>query len=123
MTNGITTSGDKMRACVSFVALALTAGCGSQVNTIPLRPPPRPVSSHGFESVVVYASGPPIRPHVAIARLELARTNDPDDQASLLMINRLRQRAGTLGCDGVVLGSTAGDSDRRSLDAVCIVYK
>jgi len=107
--------------CLAMYVAGLTA-CAGQVTAVALHAPPRPVSPHGFESVTVYSGAPPLRPHVAIARLNLDRASEPNEQGANLMIHRLRERAGTLGCDGVVIGGL-GDPDGKSVDATCIVYK
>jgi hypothetical protein len=110
-----------MTTCLLWQA-AMVAGCASSVTAIPLHPPPRPVSPHGFESVTVYSGAAPLRPHVAVAQLNLERTSGLDEQATSGMVHRLRESAGALGCDGVVVGPL-GDPDSRSIHATCIVYK
>jgi len=66
--------------------------------------PPPTMSPRGRHSVLVYASGPPSRPHMDVAILQVSQTHGLNEQGLDLMIDRLRTRAAQLGCDGVVVG-------------------
>jgi hypothetical protein len=81
--------------------------------------------------VDVYSSGPPARPHVDIALLEVGKGDDYASGTSG-MIEMLRQRAAQMGCDGVVIGGMTTrsrnhdvpfDFGDRTLHGTCIVYK
>jgi hypothetical protein len=111
--------------------LLAAAGCGTFVTATPLNPPPRPLTPRGFESIQVYSSAPPSRPYIDVALLEVEQTHDLNQQGTDLMIQRLREQAGTMGCDAVVIGgmrergreTNAFDSGSTTLHATCIVYK
>jgi hypothetical protein len=82
------------------------------------------------ETVEVYSSSPPTRPHVDVALFEVTQTEDLTDRGTAFMIERLRERAGEMGCDAVLVGGMSEhegshslfDSDSRTLQATCIVY-
>ena len=113
-----------------FCSFILLAGCGTFVTETALNPAPRPLYARGYESVEVFSSAPPARAHVDIALLEVEQTHDLNQQGTDLMVQRLRERAGAMGCDAVVLGGMRErggdghlDSGSTTLHATCIVYK
>jgi hypothetical protein len=110
--------------------LWLCEGCGTFVTVTPLRDRMR--EPRAPESVEVFASGPPQRPHVDIALLEVEQTESWNSQGTHLMLRRLREAAGKLGCDAVVItgkSEHSGDDDHifdpssHSLLASCLVYE
>jgi hypothetical protein len=87
-------------------------------------------------SVRVFASGPPQRPYRDVALLEAEQTHSLNEQGTKVMLDRLRERAGQLGCDGIVLGGFTErdgappgsgyyflDPGATTLRATCIVYR
>jgi hypothetical protein len=119
-----------MRMPGLLLSLLLSA-CGPWVSATALNPSPRMLSSRSAKSVDVYSSGPPARPHVDVALLEVGKGDDGSSGTSE-MIERLRQKAADMGCDGVVVGGmttrTADvhvpfDFGDRTIHATCIVYK
>ena len=81
------------------------------------------------------ASAPPAEPHVDVALLEVEQVEGLNRQGTDYMIQRLREKAGELGCDAIFIKSAsehAGaepgsgmdliDPDTHSLLAACIVY-
>jgi hypothetical protein len=82
--------------------------------------------------VRVLASAPPLEPHFDVALLEVEQVEGLNRQGTDYMIQRLREKAGELGCDAIYIKSTsehAGDEDMPLLDpdthsllAACIVY-
>jgi hypothetical protein len=120
-----------MRSLVlAFGLSVLVIGCGTFVTETPLNPAPRLLNPRGFESVEVFSSAPPARAHVDVALLEVEQTHDLNQQGTDLMIQRLRERAGAIGCDAVVIGGMRErgnstelfDSGSTTLHATCIVY-
>jgi hypothetical protein len=113
-----------------MLALAVVvAGCGTWVTAVPLNPPPRPLTPRTYDAVEVFSSAPPARPHVDVALLKVDQSNTLDDQPRELMIQRLREQAGAMGCDAVFLGATQElappdlfSSGARTMAATCIVY-
>jgi hypothetical protein len=64
-----------------------------------------------------------------VALLKVDQVNEVDDHLGELMIQRLRERAGAMGCDAVVISApqqvAAPDwlsSGRRTMSATCVVY-
>jgi hypothetical protein len=117
-----------------YLALVLSlsagvVGCETSVSDTRINPSPRPLPARGYESVEVFSSAPPARAHVDIAILEVEQDNSTDDHPSELIIQRLRERAGAMGCDAVLLGATQELTHPdlvftgvRTLSATCIVY-
>ncbi len=117
--------------CLSLILglSVVVTGCGTWVTDTPINPAPRPLFARGYESVEVFSSAPPARAHVDVALLKVDQTNAIDDHLGELMIQRLRERAGAMGCDAVFIGQTqeraAPDlliSGSRTMMATCIVY-
>jgi hypothetical protein len=119
----------------SLVLLLLLLGCGTSVSETYLNGPPGTMSPRGRHSVLVYASGPPSRPHTDVAILEVSQTHGLNEQGLDIMIDRLRTRAAQIGCDGVVVGGIrerdgmpAGsayfllDPGATTLHGTCIVF-
>jgi hypothetical protein len=110
-------------------------GCGTAVYATPINPAPRPLVPRAPESVEVFVSSPPTEPHVDVALLEVRQDEGFNRQGTDYMIERLREKAGELGCDAVFIknrGEHAGldtgtpfdlaDADAQTLLASCIVY-
>jgi hypothetical protein len=117
-----------------LLGMALNAGCGISTSATFLRAPPRAMAPRSPDSVEVFGAGPPSRPHVDLALIEAEQqsTNTPGDTPEL--IAKLRQKAGELGCDGLVLASifsrvdtmttivTGNTHDQKGISGTCIVY-
>jgi hypothetical protein len=117
-----------------FVLLA--AGCGTSVTATSLNGRSWDASPRSARSVRVYASGAPLRAHDDVALLEAEQTHSLNEQGTNVMLRQLRQRAGQLGCDGIVLlgfterdGAPPGsgyyflDPGATTLRATCIVFR
>jgi hypothetical protein len=98
-----TTGRVRLGLAEAFVLLAVSA-CGTQVSETYLNQPPAKMAPRGPGSVLLYASGPPTRPHMDVAILQVEQSRGLNDQGLDLMLDRLRVRAAQLGCDGVVVG-------------------
>jgi len=108
------------------------SGCAiPTVESVRLNAAPRPLQARPARAVEVYASTPPVRPHVDIALLRANQSNYGSDTPRL--VQALAERAGEMGCDALFIsGSTerAGltgdayllDPGSRILLGVCIVY-
>jgi hypothetical protein len=82
----------------------------------------------------VLASAPPSEPHVDVALLQVEQAEGLNRQGTDYMIQRLREKAGELGCDAIYIKSASEhsgdddsllpllDPDTHSLLAACIVY-
>jgi len=115
------------------LGIALFAsGCAiPTVETVRLNAAPRPMQARPARAVEVYASTPPVRPHVDIALLRANQSNYASDTPRL--VQALAERAGEMGCDALFIsGSTerAGltgdayllDPGSRILLGVCMAY-
>ena len=112
-----------------FGLFVVVTGCGTWVTDTQINPAPRPLFARGYESVEVFSSAPPARAHVDVALLKVDQMNAMDDRPGELMIQRLRERAGAMGCDAVFIGATQEreapgflTSGSRTMTATCIVY-
>jgi len=120
-----------MRSVMLILGLSVVVGgCGTWVTDTPLNSAPRPLLPRGYESVEIFSSAPPARAHVDIALLKVDQVNAMDDNVGELMIQRLRERAGAIGCDAVFIGATQEHTDSylitsgsRTMSATCIVYR
>jgi hypothetical protein len=129
--------GMRLMNCCFVIALSfLPMACGTTVSSTPLNggasyQPPRP--SRG---VAIYATRPPDRPYREVALMRVDQTRGLNQQGTDLMLDRLREQAGAMGCDAVVLGGLgdrAGvqsgtildllDPGATTLNATCIVFR
>lgn len=106
--------------------LSSLCACGTAIRQTPVNSPPIPMAPRAAAAVEVFTSGAPARPHVDVALLEAQPESAFSGSVNAEVIEQLRQRAGELGCDGLVL-MTIQDSARfriphAELTATCIVY-
>jgi hypothetical protein len=87
----------------AIVALAFFA-CGTSVSETYISDPPATMVPRAHRSVSIYASGPPARPHMDVAILQVVQDHGLNEQGLHIMLDRLRARAAQMGCDGVVVG-------------------
>jgi hypothetical protein len=119
-----------MRSLSLILGLCVVlTGCGTWVTDTQINLAPHALFPRGYESVEVFSSVPPARPHVDVALLQVDQMNAMDEHLRELMVQRLRERAGAMGCDAVFIGATqeraAPDlltSGSRTMSATCIVY-
>jgi hypothetical protein len=122
---------------VRMVALAawVASGCGTSVTETYVNGPPGTAIPRSPRSVRIFTSGPPSRPHMDVALLEVEQTHGLNEQGTALMIDRLRERAAQMGCDAVVVGGIRErdgfppgsgfyllDPGATTLHATCIVF-
>jgi hypothetical protein len=115
-----------------LLVLAL-AGCGTTVTAHMINPPPQPMRPRPPETVQLFTSGPPLRPYVDVAYLEADQQSEMSFDDTSEFLTKLRERAGAMGCDAVVIGSPknkavgsilsdSGRANVNGLTATCIVY-
>jgi hypothetical protein len=92
-----------LRLASAIVALLLSA-CGTSVSETYVNDPPATMVPRSHRSVRIYASGPPARPHMDVAILEVVQDHGLNEQGLDIMLDHLRARAAQMGCDGVVVG-------------------
>ena len=108
-----------------LLASFLFAGCGAQISSTQVNQPPAPMFRRPVESVELFTSGPPTRPHTDVALLEA----EPGftERSTGELIERLREKAAAQGCDGLVVTGVDtqlihGAGDRKTVTGTCIVY-
>lgn len=108
----------------------LLVGCGNVVSTTQLNAPPRPMSTRTPESVEVYSSTPPTRPHVDVALLQVEDLSGAGTQTPKL-VAMLVQQAAERGCDALFISGMSErspnrhalfDSGSQSVYGTCIAY-
>jgi hypothetical protein len=123
------------RTAAGLLTIALlTCGCGSTVRYTPV------VRSAGLhrgrpvQSVDVYLSGPPTRPHRDLGLLEAKQESDLSLDGTRAMLHKLRARAARIGCDAISLNSVGSRtapalavdishaSSVKTVTATCIRY-
>jgi len=113
-----------------LVAAFVSWDCvGSFVETTPLNSAPHPLSPRPPDSVEVYTSSPPVRPHVDVALLRASRSNY-ESTATPVMVQLLLKRASALGCDALFVSESSErtgnpdifDPGSRALSGTCIAY-
>lgn len=121
-------------ASVVLLSTFGAVGCGTRVDYIPTNTPPSATAPRQAQEVDVFATVPPGIPYVEIGmlRAQQASTFSVDDRAAV--IEEMREEAGELGCDALVIlgnadkhGYVEGDAYSRSytlegFDAACVVY-
>ena len=99
-----------------------------------INPVPRAMQPRPPYTVEMFSSGPPRRPYIDVAYLEAEQDSAYSVDGTSEFIARLREQAGRMGCDGVVLGGVTNAPDavasvtadinasRKGLTATCIMY-
>jgi hypothetical protein len=119
------------------VALSLSPlACGTTVSSTPLNGGASYQAPRPSRSVAIYASGPPDRPYREVALMRVDQTRGLNQRGTDLMLDRLREQAGAMGCDAVVLGGLSDrdgaqpgtifhllDPGATTLNATCIVFR
>lgn len=94
------------RTAALFLLLAssglATGGCGHSVTYTALNAPPRPLAPRTPESVELYLTAQPTRPSVEVGYFEIEQQSLASG-GTPAMIAKLRERAGRIGCDALVL--------------------
>jgi hypothetical protein len=104
---------------MKLLALAiLLAACEPSVYHTAINPAPHPMAARPPASVEVFTSSAPTRAHTDVSILHAEAHDFPHPMDDL--VESLREDAGKLGCDGVVV--VVRRDDGRSLDGTCIVY-
>jgi len=110
-----------------------SACVGSTVETTRLNAAPRPLVARPAQSVEIYSSSAPTRPHLDVALLRADQSNFGTDTPQ--MVRALAERAGELGCDALFISGTSErpggvpgdfyyllDPGSHALFGTCIVY-
>lgn len=119
---------------MKLVALVLfTAACGSSIQATEINSAPRPLAARPPETVEVFTSGPPLRPHMDLAFYEAQQESEFSSDDTADFITKMRKVAARRGCDGLVIGGVTHETTGAILDrhqprsnkgmtATCIVY-
>jgi len=109
------------------------AACGSSIRATEINSAPRPLAARTPESVEVFTSGAPMRPHMDLAYYEAQQASEFSSDDTREFIVKIRAAAAQRGCDGVVVGGITHETTRTIFDehqarsnkgmtATCIVY-
>jgi hypothetical protein len=122
-------------ACVWVLGCAVVgAGCGIQTSATMLRSPPRALTARSADSIELFTSGSPQRPHVDLALIEAEQESSGTEGGTAALVTAMREKAGALGCDALVISNalsrtdtlanalTGYNHDRQALFGTCIVY-
>lgn len=122
---------------LSALALVIAAGCGTSIKETVINQPPRPMAARPPETVEMFTSGAPARPHVDVAFIEAEEASSLSTDDTPDMLRKLRKRGAERGCDAIVIGGLSsrdpglGDSEtwvndhpkgRKGIYATCIMY-
>ena len=126
----------KTYSALLVTTLALAA-CGTSIRETVINTPPRQMAPRPIESVEMFTSGAPARPHVDVAFLEAEEASSLSTSETHDMLNALRKRGAERGCDAIVVGGLSSrdpslnDTEtwlvdrpkgRKGIYATCIVY-
>jgi hypothetical protein len=104
-----------------LLAVAATVACSPIIRYTAINASPSTMTPRSPEAVEVFSSGPPTRPHVDVALIEVE--DPPFGLETSELLQSLRARAAEAGCDGVVVTAIAvGRHDRRVMYGTCIRY-
>jgi hypothetical protein len=118
-------------------AILLAVGCGTSIHATTLNSSPVPMPPRPAHAVELYTSGAPHRPHVDIALLEAEESSSFSLDKTGEMLGKLRERAGAMGCDAIVIGGMSSrdpglrdkeswlvenPKGRKGIYGTCIVY-
>lgn len=107
------------------------AGCGTSIQATAINPAPHVLAPRPTESVEVFTSGAPARPHVDVALLEAEQDSSYSLDDTGAMLAKLRERGAAMGCDALVFHGLSSSSEelvgdqvqsRKGVYATCIVY-
>lgn len=107
-----------------LLASVLFAGCAAQVSSTQVNQPPAPMFRRPAESVELFTSGAPQRPHTDVAVMEA----EPglSERSTGELIGRMREKAAAMGCDGLVVTGVdtqlTRHDERKTVTGTCIVY-
>jgi hypothetical protein len=111
------------------IAIALhLAACGTAVRSATINPPPRAMTPRPPETVQVFSSVLPPRPFVEVAYITAEKASSYSQDSAPEFINRMRERAAEMGCDGLVIRGATELPDwlagvHEALTGTCIVYQ
>ncbi len=122
-----------MSATRPALAALLAAGCGTQISTTMVNTPPRAMAPHSPETVELFTSGAPLRPHVDVAYLEAEQQSGGFSvDGTPQFFRKMRVHAAAMGCDALVIGGSTNRTsvainlrtpvNLKGLTATCIVY-
>jgi len=125
------------RLAFAFTSALALAACGTTIRETVINPSPRQMVSRPPETVELFTSGAPARPHVDVAFLEAEESSSWSTDGTADMLNKLRKRGADRGCDAIVVGGLSSrdpglnDTEtwlvdhpkgRKGIYGTCIVY-
>ncbi|HXU02826.1 MAG TPA: hypothetical protein VN903_17795 [Polyangia bacterium] len=111
---------------------SLVCGCGTVVSYTPLQDNAYIVGSRPAESVDVFLTAPPTRPHRDVGLLEAKQESEWSADETKEMLVELRKEAAHHGCDAIFVKSVGSDAQSsplasgtwavKAITATCIRY-
>jgi hypothetical protein len=95
-------------ASMGFVSAWLFTGCGLALQRIPLAASTKPLVPRAASAVDLYVSGRPSVPTRDLALLTVEEESVYAARSEAEALERLRDEAGRIGCDGLVLLGPSG---------------
>jgi hypothetical protein len=91
-------------ACLGVVfATAVLLACGTRVTYTQLNTPPAQMVPRHAAGVQVFTTGAPQQPFVEVGLLEAQQESAYSQDRQPQILDKLRQRAAEVGCDGIIL--------------------
>jgi len=113
-----------------FLLTFTLAACGTTITQTGINPAPHPMTARPVETVEVFTSAAPTRPHIDVAILEAKQSSTLSVDRMPEIISELRKRAAAIGCDGLVIngpnnsvvGDRHGTTTLAGYNGTCIAY-
>jgi hypothetical protein len=105
-----------MRWALSLSVFVASAACGASLSFTRTDGGVRATQPRGPVQVELFTTGRPLRPNVELGVMESDRGSSRDEDAQVLA--KMREYAGELGCDALVLLDEAAGPHRGS----CLIY-
>lgn len=110
--------------------IALLASCGTKVTFTPTNEPPQQMAPKAAAAVEVFMGQQPGQPYLEVGYFEAQQQSVYSSGSSKKILDKLRERAGKMGCDGIivlgtadrVVGDNTGTATLKGYRASCFVY-
>ena len=109
---------------------SLLGGCGTVVTYTPLQGNANAVYARPAESVDIYLTDPPTRPHRDVGLLEAEQESEMSADGTKEMLAEVRKQAARHGCDAIFIKRVGSDAKSfldsnwavKAITATCIRY-
>ena len=117
-----------------LASLAFLVACGTTTRFVATNPSPHPLKPRPPAQVHLYTTGAPQVPYVEVGIIQSRQSSDFSTHDMPEILADMRNEAGKIGCDGVIVNGTAdkthgsthdGNGSTNTLEGfwgACIVY-